>query len=219
LILELNTVADPQWVYDRNSARIFPEVPHALTFQTLPISLCFVAIRLVLIVDSSVCSNGAFKFNRQPHSAPRPAESSTASRTNGSPEAIQRVSGDSGGESISWTLPNHPSMSLSTARASAPTAVVSLLTRNPPQSITYFPKLPAPDRLLGPTNTPANVPYQSTQPNTATNNSRIAHAKPIAPPRPPRQRLRTNPPIASAPAANTFLLRRSSAPAHLSIGH
>jgi hypothetical protein len=75
--------------------------------------------------------------------------------------------------------------------------------RNPPQSTTYFPKLPAPDRLLGPTNTLADIFYQSAQPNPATNKSRIPHAKPIAPPRPPRQRLRTNPPIASAPAGHS----------------
>jgi Phage integrase, N-terminal SAM-like domain len=77
--------------------------------------------------------------------------------------------------------------------------------RNPPQSTTYFPELPAPDRLLGPTNTLADIFYYSAQPNPTTNKSRIAHAKPIAPPRPPRQRLRTNLPIASAPAGNTWV--------------
>ena len=66
-------------------------------------------------------------------------------------------------------------------------------------------KLPSPNRLLRPTNTLADIFYQSAQPNPATNKSRIAHAKPIAVPRPPRQRLRTNPPIASAPAGNTWV--------------
>jgi hypothetical protein len=61
-------------------------------------------------------------------------------------------------------------------------------------------KLPSPNRLLRPTNTLADIFYQSAQPNPATNKSRIAHAKPIAP---PRQRLRTNPPIASAPAGHS----------------
>src|SRR5580700_7759948 len=90
--------------------------------------------------------------------------------------------------------------------------------RNPPQSTTYFPELSSPDRLLAPTNPLAHILYQSLQPNHATNKSRIAHAKPIAPPRPPRQRLRPNPPIASAPAGNTWASRRCSPPAHLSIG-
>jgi hypothetical protein len=49
----------------------------------------------------------------------------------------------------------------------------------------------------------------SAQPNPATNKSRIAHAKPIALPRPPRQRLRANPPIASAPAGNTWVLAKA----------
>ena len=64
-------------------------------------------------------------------------------------------------------------------------------------------KLPSPNRLLRPTNTLADIFYPSAQPNPATNKSRIAHAKPIAPPRPPRQRLRPNPPIASAPAGHS----------------
>jgi hypothetical protein len=52
-------------------------------------------------------------------------------------------------------------------------------------------KLPSPNRLLRPTNTLADILYLFAQPNPATNKSRIAHAKPIAPPRPPRQRLRS----------------------------
>jgi hypothetical protein len=64
-------------------------------------------------------------------------------------------------------------------------------------------KLPSPNRLLRPTNTLADILYLFAQPNPATNKSRIAHAKPIAPPRPPRQRLRTKPPCACAPAGRS----------------
>jgi hypothetical protein len=107
-------------------------------------------------------------------------------------------------------LQHHPHASNRTPRAHLGLAVQEQLKviigdrrhQNPPQSTTYFHKSPAPDRLLRPTNTPAGIFYQSAQLNPATNKSRIAHAKPIATPRPPRQRLRPNPPIASAPAGH-----------------
>jgi hypothetical protein len=72
---------------------------------------------------------------------------------------------------------------------------------NPPLTFVNYPhRMPSSDlSTLSPTSF-------TSPPNPATNKSRIAHAKPIAPPRPPRQRLRTNPPIASAPAGNTWVL-------------
>src|SRR5580692_6534916 len=90
--------------------------------------------------------------------------------------------------------------------------------RNPPQSTTYFRKLPLPDRLFGPTNTLADIFYQSAQPNPATNKSRIAHTKPIAAPRPPRQRLPPNRPIANAPAGHTCGLTRLHGAGSFAIG-
>jgi hypothetical protein len=93
------------------------------------------------------------------------------------------------------------------------------ITLDVPEAALTFVKLPSPNRLLRPTNTLADIFYQSAQPNPATNKSRIAHAKPIAPPRPPRQRLRTNPPIASAPAGHSRVHAATTAPAHLSIGN
>jgi heme-degrading monooxygenase HmoA len=110
---------------------------------------------------------------------------------------------------------NHPTIPLSTARAFAPTAVVSVLTEillNPPLTFVNYPYRIASSDL---TNTLADIFYQSAQPNPATNKSRIAHAKPIAAPRPPRQRLPPNLPIASAPAGDIRCPRDYTAPAHL----
>jgi hypothetical protein len=61
-------------------------------------------------------------------------------------------------------------MPLSTARASAPTAVVSVLPEirlNPPLN---FRKLPVRDRLLEPTDTPADIFYQPLNPTLPRTN-------------------------------------------------
>jgi hypothetical protein len=79
-------------------------------------------------------------------------------------------------------------------------------------------KLPSPNRLLRPTNTLADILYLFAQPNPATNKSRIAHAKPIAPPRPPQTPATSSKsPYRKCPGVKRSGPRGRSAPAHLSI--
>jgi len=57
--------------------------------------------------------------------------------------------------------------------------------------------------------------YYSPSTFPMANDFRIAHAKPIAPPRPPRQQLPPNLPTANAPAGHTRALPGFNTTAHL----
>ena len=82
------------------------------------------------------------------------------------------------------TLPNHPTMPLSTARASAPTAVVSLLTAihlNPPLTFANYPHRIASSDL--PTLSPASFtgPLNPTLPtNKSANRPCKTHSSPAS---------------------------------------
>ena len=119
----------------------------------------------------------------------------------------------------SLTRPNPPTMPFSTARAFAPIGLLSPLTArrfNPPLTflnhlhriVTLPPSRLLLTRFLTPTN-----------PSTPRTNRESPMQNPWLPPRPPHQRLRTNPPIAGAPEACDSAHPQCFAPAPLSIGH
>jgi hypothetical protein len=100
----------------------------------------------------------------------------------------------------SLTLPNQPTMLLSTARVFRSDRGSVSTHCCPLPSRPNFRKSSSPYRRFAAIAAATDSPRQPVQPSSSTNKSRIAHAKPITLPRPPCQRLRTNPPIASAPA-------------------
>ena len=118
-----------------------------------------------------------------------------------SKDSLSFLLGNSQPGARTLTLLNHPTMLLSTARASAPTAVVSVLTEihfNPPLTFVNYPQ-----RIASSTYQHSRrylLSVRSTQPWTKKSQSRMQNH---SSPRSPRQGLRTNPPIANAPAGRT----------------
>ena len=88
---------------------------------------------------------------------------------------------------------------LPTTRAFALSPVVSAGSTSPEFS-PYHPENPSFPRLPAAAQTPAQLIYPIAQSPEWENKVRNHQAKPIAPPRPPHQRLHPYPPIASAPA-------------------
>jgi hypothetical protein len=122
-----------------------------------------------------------------------------------SKDSLSLLLGNSRSGVRSSTLPDQRTMTLSAARASAPTAVVFFTAPRPLHSGTNFREKPSSHRLQVTAASSTNRTYTCAPPTTETNKLRNAPANPIAPPRPPRQRLRPNPPIASAPAGSTWV--------------